>query len=80
MSNYTDAEQALIKELSTFVIQRRRKLNLSQEKLAEMSGLTRNYISLIECCDTNPSLISLRRIASALDCSLADVIDAIEKE
>ena len=40
--------------------------NLSQEKLAELSGLTKGYISKIEKSDTAPPLSTLSKIATAL--------------
>ena len=40
--------------------------NLSQEKLAELSGLTKGYISKIEKSNTAPPLSTLSKIASAL--------------
>ena len=39
---------------------------ISQEKLAEMSGLHRTYISDIECFQRNVSLENVQRIADAL--------------
>jgi len=41
--------------------------NLSQEKLAELSGLTKGYISKIEKSDTAPPLSTLSKIAAALN-------------
>ena len=41
--------------------------NLSQEKLAELSGLTKGYISKIEKSDTAPPLSTLSKIATALN-------------
>lgn len=40
--------------------------NLSQEKLAELSGLHRTYISGIECCRRNVTLEAVQQIADAL--------------
>lgn len=40
--------------------------NLTQEKLAELCGLHRTYISDIECCTRNVSLENVQRIADAL--------------
>jgi transcriptional regulator with XRE-family HTH domain len=41
--------------------------NLSQENLAELSGLTKGYISKIEKSDTAPPLSTLSKIATALN-------------
>jgi transcriptional regulator with XRE-family HTH domain len=41
--------------------------DLSQEKLAELSGLTKGYISKIEKSDTAPPLSTLSKIAAALN-------------
>ena len=40
--------------------------NISQEKLAELSGLHRTYISDIECFRRNISLDNIQKIADAL--------------
>lgn len=44
----------------------RKEKHLSQEKLAEMSGLHRTYISAIECYRRSISLENIQRIADAL--------------
>ncbi len=44
----------------------RLKQNLSQEKLAELSSLHRNYIGMIERAEKNTTLISIEKIAKAL--------------
>lgn len=45
----------------------RLKSDLSQEKLAFMSGLHRTYVSSIECRARNISIDSIEKIARALD-------------
>lgn len=41
--------------------------NLSQEQLAELAGLDRNYIGQIERAERNVALVNIVRIAKALD-------------
>ena len=45
----------------------RKRRNLSQQALAEASGLSRNTLSLLERGQTSPTVSTLKRIASALD-------------
>ncbi|MCS6848872.1 MAG: XRE family transcriptional regulator [Anaerolineae bacterium] len=50
--------------------QRRKELGLGLQQLAERTGLTASFLSLVERNLTGPSLDSLRRIAEALDVPL----------
>lgn len=49
----------------------RKKQNLSQEKLAELAGLHRTYIGMIERAEKNIILVNISKIANALNVSLA---------
>ena len=55
------------KQIAKNIKKMRLDLNMSQEKLAEMSGLTKGYISKIEKSDTAPPLSTLSKIATALN-------------
>lgn len=57
----------------------REQKKLTQETLAERSGLDPSYISGIERAVRNPSVLSLVRLASGLDCTVSDVCRAISK-
>ncbi|MGN0488306.1 MAG: helix-turn-helix domain-containing protein [Ruminococcus sp.] len=57
----------IIKVFGTNVRKYRIKLGLSQEKLAEKSGLHRTYISDIECFRRSISLDNIQKIADALE-------------
>ena len=56
----------LLRELATKIRLRRFELNLSQEKLAELSSCNINSIALIEKGNRNPSYTMIIRIARAL--------------
>ncbi len=47
--------------------------NLSQEKLAEISGLHRTYISAVERAERSISLDNIQKIACALDIEIFEL-------
>lgn len=47
----------------------------SQEKLAEKAGASANYIALIECGKSFPSLQMIEHIAKALEIDELDLLD-----
>lgn len=47
----------------------------SQEALADEAGLDRTYISGIERIVRNPTITVIERIASAIGCSIGDLLD-----
>lgn len=53
----------------------RAKKGMSQELLAETSGLSLRTIQRIEYGDSNPTNDSLKRLANALDVSIDDIVD-----
>ena len=57
----------IIKVFGTNVRNYRKEKNISQEKLAELSGLHRTYISDIECFRRSISLDNIQKIADALE-------------
>ena len=51
----------------------RQKQKMSQEKLAELSNLNRNFIGMIERGETNLSVKNLENIANALKIEIKDL-------
>lgn len=48
----------------------RRQRGISQEKLAELAGLHRTYVSSVERGGRNISLLNIEKLATALDVPL----------
>ena len=58
----------------------RQQKGLSQEKLAELAGIDRTYVSPIELGKQNPSLEVIYKIAQVLDTPLSIIIKRAERE
>jgi len=54
---------------------RREAAGLSQERLAEVAGLHRNYVGSTERGERNVALLNILRLARALDANPADLVD-----
>ncbi len=67
----TSSKQKLGKK----VRQLRIDLELTQEKLGEMTNLDRTYISGIERGIRNPSIAAIERLAKALKVRVSDLVD-----
>jgi len=52
----------------------RHDIGVSQEKLAELAGLHRTYVSSIERGERNVSLMNIERLARALDVTMAELM------
>jgi transcriptional regulator with XRE-family HTH domain len=56
---------------------RRRRLRMSQERLAEKADLHRNYIGEVERADKQVTLETLAKIAKALGVRVRDLVEDI---
>lgn len=57
---------------------RRRKLGLTQERLAERAGLHRVYVAEVELGKRNVSLVNIERLATALSVSIPELFSGPE--
>ena len=58
----------------------RKKLNISQEKLAEYAGLHRTYIGMVERAERNITLVNMEKIAKALRVEIKDLVEYADNE
>ncbi len=53
----------------------RTKRGLSQEKLAELADVHRNYIGMLERAERNPSLVHMEKIAKAMKMKVSELTE-----
>ncbi len=70
----------LVESFGARLQQLRKKQNISQEKLAELSGLHRTYISSLERGTRNPTITTLHSIATALNIEISYLVSGIGNE
>ncbi len=66
--------QQITNHIANNVRKQRLARKLSQEKLAELSGLHHNYIGLVERGQTHITVIALGQIAKALGLDLIELL------
>ena len=52
----------------------RKEKHISQEKLAEIAGVHRTYVGMIERAEKNITLRNMEKIAKALEVEIADLL------
>jgi len=70
----------IVKYLSKKIRLERGKQKLSQEKLAELAGLHRNHIGLIERRERVPNIENVYKIADALGITIGDLFKGFDKK
>lgn len=58
----------------------RNAVGMSQERLAEKAGFHRNYISLLETGERQPSITSVIALSRALGISSAELVAKVEEQ
>ena len=67
-----------LKKFGEYILKLRKAKNLSQEQLAELAGLHRNYIGGIERGERNVALVNIVRLAKALGVSPSELLKGID--
>lgn len=70
-----DKKSDILSKIGIRITIERKKLKLSQEKLAELANLNRNSIGMIERGETNITVGNLEKIAIALGINIKDLFD-----
>jgi transcriptional regulator with XRE-family HTH domain len=73
------ASPAFQHALGLAVKARRQELGLTQEQLANDTGLHQRWISNVETGKRNPSYASLRRLAAGLDLTASELLARAER-
>jgi len=71
--------QSTLSQFGNNVRKKRESQNLSQEELADLSGLHRTYISSLERGQRNVSLINIIKLTRALECEIGELFNNISK-
>lgn len=66
--------ERVLRAVGTAIAARRRASGLSQEQLAERSGLHRTYIGAVERGIRNPTITSLAQLARGLACQPSELL------
>ena len=67
-------KESILVDFGHKVREERHKRQFSQEHLADLAGLHRTYISMIERAEKNITLLNIEKIAKALGVSVADLL------
>jgi transcriptional regulator with XRE-family HTH domain len=70
---------AFHQHLGAVIRRRRAALSLSQEKLAELVGVHRTYVSVLELGQKSPTVAVFRSIATALGTAASELLAEAEK-
>lgn len=71
--NYIMDKEPILLAFGHRVQELRKERNLSQEQLADLAGVHRTYIGMIERAEKNITLCNIERIAKALNMNIKDL-------
>ncbi len=63
------------KTLARIIKKHRKAAKISQSQLAELAGVHRNYIGLIERAELDPALSYIEKIAKALKIKISKLVE-----
>lgn len=72
-------DQTVAKMLGATARARRLDKEMSQEQLADASGLERSYVGRLERGGSQPTLLALLKLAKGLDCDVSDLVGPAER-
>lgn len=64
----------ITKKFGLIIKDKRKELNLSQEKLAHKANLHRTYIGMVERGEKNITLQNIEKLANAFNCTISDLL------
>ncbi len=69
------AEEGIIELFGRNVQRLRKERGISQEKLAEIAGIHRTYVGMIERAEKNITIRNMKKIADALNVKISDLLE-----
>lgn len=67
------SKEPILQRFGKCVQDRRKSLGLSQEQLADLAGVHRTYIGMIERAEKNITLLNIEKIAKALNVPISSL-------
>lgn len=71
------SDKKVYESIGSKIIEFRKTANISQEKLASLSGIDRSHIGFIEQGRRRPTVSTIHKIATALNVSLEDIFKGL---
>lgn len=72
-------DETVAKMLGAAARARRLENEMSQEQLADASGLERSYVGRLERGGSQPTLLALLKLAKGLDCDVSELVEPAER-